>query len=39
MSGLWLLAYVVMPIVVVAMGYGLFRYDAWERRHGGGRPE
>ncbi len=33
MNGLWIFAYVVLPIVVVAMGYGLVRLNEWQGRH------
>lgn len=32
MNGLWIFAYVVLPIVVVAMGYGAMRLNEREVR-------
>ena len=30
MTGLWFFAYVVLPVVVVAMGYAAMRLNEWD---------
>lgn len=33
MNGIWIFAYVVLPVVVVAMGYAAMRINEREARH------